>query len=352
MKKVLFTLAAVAALAACNKDQVIDQKAPEAINFGNVFVEKATRTAYSSSVDIEAFDVYGMIYNGTESSTINIFSQELVSRVMGTNDIPSWTYSVANTQYWIPGNTYYFDAVVDGNVSVGSEVITKVTTDKDGMPFEIELSDASKQLDILYSYHNNEGITYTSGPRTVAFTFNHIMSKAKFTVTNAITTNNGYSYKVKGIKITNAVKSSTYACCNAGWRQPRVGVYTLEFGNAGTSFIKYGESCESDNERLLIPTKKFAQGDDKEEETTINVEFTCELYKDKVVNGSTVPSLVQTKTMTASATTSLKEGNAYNFVIALGNPGEPITFSVENITAWTTPATGVDTGNIAEKVEE
>ncbi|MBQ2858305.1 MAG: fimbrillin family protein [Bacteroidaceae bacterium] len=327
MKKSFLTIVALGTmLASCSNDETLDVTAREAITFDRVFVENATRAIDNSypNTELTSFHVYGTITN-SQNQTANLFNKELVTK--GAND--EWGYNESNTQYWIPGNTYHFTAIADGNISLGDNaIVTQVTTGENGMPTTIELKDAAHQKDILYAV--SEPITYESGAETVGFTFNHLLAKAKFTVKNEISTNNGYTYQVSDVCITNAYKTATYTI-GSGWGSQEES-YSLSFGNiAATSIgvldnpnigvdathINHGGSAESNFEKLLIP---FTNG-------PINISFTSQLYKDNV--------LIQTKqeTITASNIT-LAAGNAYNFVIKLGNPGEPIQFTVTNVNGW------------------
>ena len=324
MKKSFLTIVALGTmLASCSNDETLDVTAREAITFDRVFVENATRAIDNSypKTELTSFHVYGTITN-SQNQTANLFNKELVTK--GANN--KWGYNKANTQYWIPGNTYHYTAIADGNI----ENVTEVKTDTDGMPTTIELKDAAHQKDILYAV--SEQITYESGAKTVGFTFNHLLAKAKFTVKNEISTNNGYTYQVSDVCITNAYKTATYTI-GSGWGSQEES-YSLSFGNiAATSIgvldnpnigvdathINHGGSAESNFERLLIP---FTNG-------TIYISFTSQLYKDNV--------LIQTKEETITANNiTLAAGNAYNFVIKLGNPGEPIQFTVTKVNGWET----------------
>lgn len=326
MKRLILTLSAVAAIVSCSKDDIVSQSSQQAIAFADAFVENSTRAidnSYTNS-NLTEFEVYGTITNKS-NQTANIFKQEKVQKGVseGTGDV--WKYNAANTQYWIAGNTYNFKAIADGNVSG----VTEVVTGEYDMPKAIKLLYASKQKDILYA--EDLDVKYTSGEKTVNFTFEHLMAKAKFTVRNAITTDSGYSYMVKDVKITNAAKDAVYTI-GTGWATT-TGTYTLSFGdivderlinnNTPADYrpidMAYNTSGVSNYERLIIPTVT----------TGINVEFTCELYKSGVLIDK------QTKTIQADNLTITK-GNAYNFVISLGNPGEPIKFSVQDVNGWDT----------------
>ena len=326
MKKILFTLTVLAALVSCSKDEIVESQPAQAIGFSNIFIENSTRAAYDGSYkyngttgNLEQFHVYGTVTN-TNSETANIFNKQLVKL---END--AWEYTPI--QYWIPGNKYNFTAIADGNI----EGATSVNTWTNSMPTSITVADASKQKDILLASASNiEG--KASGNEKVAFTFDHLMSKAKFTVQNSITTDK-YTYMVTDVKITNAAKSATYDLAS-GWGAS-TGTYPLAFGDVVTASTESGTvaswandaiapkggSKESNFERLLIPTQAG------ENTTTVNVSFDCELFYDGV-------SISKTNDKTATATVKLEPGHAYNFKIVLSAPGEPIQFTVTKINDW------------------
>ena len=328
MKKVLLTLTALAALMSCSKDEIVESQPAQAIGFSNIFVDNSTRAAYDGSYkydgtngNLTQFHVYGTVTN-TNSETANIFNKQLVELKNG-----AWEYTPI--QYWIPGNTYNFTAIADGNI----EGATSVNTDANSMPTSITVADASKQKDILFAKSTPNIVGKAQGNEMVAFTFDHLMSKAKFTVQNSIATDK-YTYMVTKVKITNAALYATYDLATEGWGTPS-GEYVLTFGDVvtessenGTTAVwsndaiaPQGGSKESNFERLLIPTKA---GDNT---TTVNVSFDCELFYDGV-------SISKTEGKTATANVKLEPGHAYNFKIVLSEPGEPIKFTVTKVNDW------------------
>ena len=331
MKRVLLTIAAVAALASCSKDNIVERAPYAPIAFDNAFVNNSTRAAIDgtySTAKLSEFQVYGTITT-KDSKTANIFAGEPVSK----NIDDTWKYDAAHTQYWIPGNTYNFVAIADGNVANA----TSVFTDAYNMPSDIKLIDASKQHDVLYAEKTD--ITDTNGfPSSVEFTFNHIMAKAKVTVKNTIETNSGYSYKVSGITLNDTALNGVYDIATGTWSKATTSAdYDPSFGNAvatptetgaAADFIGFGESLESNFEWLIVPTFK---GDDT---TEIKITFTRDYYYSS--DGGKNNVLVRSETNTVSAKKKIEAGHAYNFVIKLGNPGEPIKFTVESITDWDT----------------
>ena len=281
------------------------------------------------------FQVYGTITTN-DSKTANIFARETVSKKITNGTGDAWKYDAAHTQYWIPGNTYNFVAIADGN----ADDATLVSTGNYGMPTAIELLDAMMQHDVLYAEQKNITDSPNGFPSSVEFTFNHIMAKAKVTVKNTIETNSGYSYKVSGITLNNTAKNGTYDIANGTWSKATTpAYYNCPFGNAVVTaaniaanapadFIGFGESLESNFEWLIVPTFK---GDDT---TEIKITFTRDYYYSS--DGGTTNVLVRSEENTVSAKKKIEAGHAYNFVIKLGNPGEPIKFTVESITDWDT----------------
>ena len=342
MKKILFSILCAAAVISCAKVEVVTAE-QEAITFENAFVDNATKAAYDGSYNnnnFEAFQVYATITGkGANEGTANIFTGENVVKGAGLGQGTAWSYDVANTQYWIPGNDYQFRAIADGNVSG----VTEVVTDTYGMATAINLLDASKQKDILTAQHNVTNYTKPENgtPAPVAFTFAHVLSKAKFTVKNTVETNNGYSYKVTNVVLNNLAKNGVYTITNGAtgtWAPAATpATYSLSFGDvtiegnavetdATVADIQYNSSAESNFDRLLIPGTQ-----------TLNISFSYGLYKNEVLIDA------QDKTITA-ANITLEAAKAYNFVISLGNPGDPIQFNVLAVTDWDKNHTGYNHG--------
>ncbi|MBQ6988988.1 MAG: fimbrillin family protein [Alistipes sp.] len=328
MKKILLTITALAALVACSKDEIVESQPAQAIGFSNIFIENSTRAAYDGSYNYDGntgnltqFHVYGTVTNAN-NETANIFNKQLVELKNS-----AWEYTPI--QYWIPGNKYNFTAIADGNI----EGATSVNTGANSMPTSITVADASKQKDILLAKSTQDIVGKAQGNEKVAFTFDHLMSKAKFTVQNSIPTEK-YTYMVTDVKITNAASSATYDLATKGWGASS-GTYELAFGDVVTTSTEIGteaawaadaiqpkgDSKESNFERLLIPTQAG------EDTTTVTVSFDCELFYDGV-------SISKTEDKTATANVKLEPGHAYNFKIVLSAPGEPIEFTVTKINDW------------------
>lgn len=323
MKKIfLIGLTAAAMLASCSNDETVEMAQQKAISFSNAFVNNGTRSVVDPSFTtstLKDFAVYGFTQKG------QIFNGEKVSKG-GT----AWSYD--NVQYWVPGNTYTFGAIapysVAGNVS---NVTLPTGATKVGMEVAFTNTDAD-QVDLLHAAPAQiTGVTptYTT---PVSMTFNHQLSKVKFSFQNSV--GEGYNVKVSNVKITDAFKEGTLTVAAAGntWGGQTNKNLELNFGNvvadASTteaSVIAYAATLESYNEKLMIPMGSSA---------IYTVTFTAELFKDNVSLGI-YNHRVEIKNV------EFKLGYCYNFKASLTHknitgPDElnPIEFTVASVKNW------------------
>lgn len=316
MKKIfLIGLAATAMLASCSNDETVEMAQSKAISFSNAFVNNGTRSIVDPSfttTSLENFAVYGFTQAG------QIFDGTTVSA-------PGWTYSPQ--QYWVAGNTYTFGAIApaaqsanvsnvalaDGKVGMVVNFSNNGTVDLlHAAPTAIECNDA-----------------FIASLTKVGMTFNHQLSKVKFSFANEV--GEGYNVKVTNVKITNAKSTGklTIGATNA-WSE-QGGSVELAFGDAETDvanseIIANGGAMESYKEMLMIPTDNTAE---------YTVTFTVELFQGEV-------SLGEFDHTTTIKNVELKLGYCYDFKATLThenivdpeNPLQPIEFTVDGITAW------------------
>lgn len=327
MKKIfLIGLTAAAMLASCSNDETVEMAQQKAISFSNAFVNNGTRSIVDPSfttTSLNDFAVYGFTQNG------QIFDGVKVSK--GGAASTEWSYD--NVQYWVPGNTYTFGAIapysVAGNVS---NVTLPTGAAKVGMEVAFTNTDAG-QVDLLHAAPTQiAGTDVTASYTTpVSMTFNHQLSKVKFSFVNAV--GEGYNVKVKDVKIKDAYKDGTLtvAATENTWGGQTSKNLELNFGNvvdnaSGTNaaFIANTKTLESYNEKLMIP-----MGTD-----TYTVSFTAEMYKGTVLLG-TYPHTVQIKNV------EFKLGYCYNFKASLTHENitgegelKPIEFKLAGINDW------------------
>jgi hypothetical protein len=168
-----------------------------------------------------------------------------------------------------------------------------------------------------------------TGNQTVAFTFNHLLANVKFTVENTMLLNpveNLYEYEVTNIQINNAYTSGKCTLDNTKvWTEQAVADKVVKFGNVAAVGRASVLSASSDYARLLIPANNYK----------LNITFT--------LTTKLKGTAINVENLTLEPTVNFVAGNAYNLVIAKGNPGEKIEFSVETVSEWIPNAAGTTT---------
>lgn len=326
MKKIfLIGLTAAAMLASCSNDETVEMAQQKAISFSNAFVNNGTRSIVDPSFTTENltdFAVYGFTQKG------QIFNGDKVSK--GGTASTGWSYD--NVQYWVPGNTYTFGAIAPYSVAGHvSDVTLPESATKVEMKVAFTNTDA-KQVDLLHAEPTQiTGVT-ASYTTPVSMTFNHQLSKVKFSFENVVGVD--YNVKVSNVKITDAYKEGTLTVAAAGnnWSNQTDKTLELNFGNVvadasstEASFIANAATLESHNEKLMIPMGSSA---------IYTVTFTAELYKGGVLLGI-YPHTVEIKNV------EFKLGYCYNFKASLTHknitgPDElnEIKFNVTSVENW------------------
>ena len=300
MKKLFTILAVAATLVSCAKDETIAVNKGEAIQFGNAFVENSTRAAADPSynaTNLTQFNVYGAVEG------VNIFDGDVVKQ-NGANYGAAWTVEGAPTQYWIAGADYIFDAVVDA-----TETVIDTAT---GLPTTLKYN-TNTQKDMLHNRVRTNGKP-TDNNGLVAFTFTHLLSKVKFTVTNNTAADAAnYRYTITDIAITNANLTGDYAVAGT-WSNLTKDSYTIPNMTIASNST---EECAA--EVLLIPgTNKVGM--------TFNVNI-------QMKNGSDWKT-IETYPKSYSDVIALAANTAYNFAVTVGL-NDTIQFTAKPVGSWT-----------------
>lgn len=301
MKKIFIVFAALATIAACNKAEVIETVEGEQIAFNNAFVENTTKAATDPSLGtagnpFTSFNVWGTV------GGVAIYAGEAVIGTVGEESV--WTCASVK-QYWIKGAQYKFSALANaGTITLGD----------DKLPAKTTFDATTAAVDLLYA-EPVEQTGQASGNAPVEFTFNHLLSKVKFTVINNSTAATDYSFDVKNITIT-CPKTGTIKLADKTWENLSTAAdYTVPTVTVDKNTAS--EECAS--ELLLIPG-------------SVSINYAVDIKCDGTV--------IATHTPAAAHTATLVRGNSYNFVVNVA-VGEEITFSVEENPSWT-PAVGGD----------
>ena len=331
MKKIIYAVLALAAVASCNKTEVVGVTESNAITFDNAFVDNATKSvndpSFTNSNLFNDFAVYGFVEGAV------LFDGTQVSKSITNTELQSdWKY--AGTQYWIAGAQYKFNAVAP----MTNGGWTKTAADEASTTLSFTNNGTT---DLLYATVAQEG--KASGNAQVAFTFRHVLSKVKFSFENAYNATNA-TIKVKNIKITNPHKTAGVVLTAAtAWDgHASAADFELSFGmatddeattgekeNAEVAYA-FGKTYESQNELFLIPSDTYPY----------NVTFDVDL----LVSGQ----LIDTYTHTVTANFAPVAGNSYDIKAVINATNidpeqaqEPIEFTVNPLPDWGT-ATGVN----------
>ena len=315
MKKIFIAIMAVAAAVSCSQELTVDAPKGAAIAFDNLFVENSTRANDLNAEGIKnvGFGVTGYIVNAAGQQG-KIFDNKEIAW-----NGSAYTYSPA--QYWTAANTYTFAALVP---YVDAQWEYNPTNATDGqITFNNEAAAANQ--DLLYSYKSEtmpESIVST--PAAVEFTFNHILSRVKFSFKNGFGEGENITLKVKDVVVTNVHSNGTVAVENGAVQDWTVGTETFNraFGNAGDGILAVGAKGTTEH-FYFIPAA-----------ATYNLTFVVELYQANV--------LADTYNRTANVTLSLEKGKSYELTATLNHlntsdDGElyPIEFNVEDVNEWT-----------------
>lgn len=345
MKKTLFAALALAFVASCSNEEVVEMAQKEAISFENAFVNNSTRSVSDPSLTLDGtnklanFQVYGFVADS------HLFGADGTEVSKNGN---AWTYT--ETQYWIKDAKYNFAAVAP--VTNGGWVV-KDNTEPSKNSVTLTVTNTDGTNDVLYAHSGEITGQAPNQNSPVAFTFNHIMSKVKFSFLNSYNASNTV-IRVRNIKITNAYKTcdvtlastdkttdQTVSSTIATWATLSGDKnVTLDFGNASTiaannteSDIAIGAEMESYNERLLIPGQAI-----------YNVTFIVDI----VVDGDVIATYDK---HTATVNHNFVAGYAYDIKATINeknidpaNEQQAIQFTVTAINDWNYDHEGYDPG--------
>ena len=326
MKKIILAALAIAALASCNKTEVVGVTESNAIAFDNAFVDNATKSvndpSFTNSNLFNDFAVYGFVEGAV------LFDGTQVSKSITNAELTKSTWKYAGTQYWIADAQYNFNAVAP--MTAGGWTKTAADAASTTLSFV-----NNGTTDLLYATTDQEG--KASGNELVNFSFRHVLSKVKFSFENAYNATNA-TIKVKDIVITNPHKTANVVLTGeTAWTgNATADGFTLEFGKAtddeATTDVKedvevayaFGKTYESENELFLIPSTSYAY----------NVTFDVEL----LVSGQPIDTYEHTVT----ATFAPVAGNSYDIKAVINatnidpeHAQEPIEFTVNTLPGWT-----------------
>ncbi len=316
MKKIFIAILAAATIASCSNEDTVNVDNGALIGFGKVFVENSTRANDLAAGNFD-FGVYGLVEKGGNNALI--FDNQKVAA--------DGTYSPA--QYWIAAAQYYFTAIAPKTNANWSYATTTAHTGT----ITFNNKDAAANQDLLFAYvkPNVTPEQITSDPGAVGFTFNHMLSRVRFTFTNGFGAGSNIKLEVKGVTITDAYASAELAVADgapaAAWSNFGT-TFSKNFGQVGgatlATLTDEGATMSASTEHFyLIPANK-----------TYNVTFTVDLYQ----AGVKLDTYSRTATIPA---TEMKSGMSYDIKTTLTDQNTsddgklyPIEFNVTSVKGW------------------
>ena len=323
MKKVIFALAAVVALAACSKEQTIVADRGDAIGFDS-FIENATRAAADDFTSVDSFKVWGDVTGNIDDSNDDYIFLYNGASVTKDDKAYGAAWTCEKTEYWLPSATYNFMAIA------GISGETTVTPATGAFPTKITY-EANGSTDLLLSEYVTVETDRTAMPtigvivdkndsnnKCVAFTFKHLLSKVYFNFVNNSTSDN-YKFEISNITISGAKASGEYSITDKKWTSVSDDAVAtpFSFGSVANTITK-GASAPSPsaNACLFIPGAQ-----------TLTVSF-----KQKTYSGN---KLMGEDTITAPLSASFDANGCYIIKVSL-SAGMPISFTVEQdgLSGW------------------
>lgn len=316
MKKILFAAVALVAMASCATDEVVSRPDNKlAIEFDNAFVENSTRAADINKDNLANFGVYG--------SVINSYGQGMIFANKEVAIDSNGKYTYQDPQYWIEGANYDFLAFAPFAEAKWAYTPTATTAAENGtISFNNKAAQANQDFLFAYAAKITDS-DLTSAPAPVAFTFNHMLSRVKFTITNGFTANSNIKLDITNLTITNAHSEGTLAIKEGVPQTWAVGsdVFARNFGS--TTQLADDNTSWTTEHFYLIPA---------------NAVYTVTF--DVTVHQAGIPFAPYTRTATLDL--NLEMGKSYNVKATLdaSNTAEdgkeiyPIEFTVNAVEDW------------------
>lgn len=306
MRKSLLLLGvAVAALASCTQNEVVDIAESNAIKF-DAFVGKTTKAAVTEvgNDNIKAFHVYGTKDGG---STADFFNGDQVYE-SGTANV--WIYD--NLKMWETGKNYTFAAYSNGGEKDAASTTSAVAWDGTNLTIT-DYNAGTEQKDLLVSIASNAS-TVASQNDPVSFTFSHALALIKFTIKSDLGDGNN-AVKISEFKVTgiNSTADLTYSGSGIAWTG-----YEVPQDLSSDDFTTESSQPGVSDSFVVIPGE-------------LNVSFTVS-FKATIGDGSSIP----TKTLTANISNqNWTAGYRYNYVATItGADMDVITFADPEVTSW------------------
>ena len=322
MKKSLFVLGmAVAALASCTNEEVMEVASNRAIGF-NTFVGNNTKAIMEideTNNKLSQMFVFGYHTTGTWTPDFE--------NVSATGSESSW--NTATTAYWQDGQDYEFAAYSDGNSA------TKLTANFTALTKTLSITGYTVGTNDLVAATKTVTATEVTTPYpTVDLTFYHMLSQVKFTFTNKDSRN----YTMKISDLTFKAGKAGNATFVPGTSTPTID-WTSTDSNQGDYTITGIADIAKDETTTEHATESIAVMPQNTDNLEISFEATCtDANNIEIAKGTFTASL---DIDTNNTNSEWQPGYRYNYTADINastiNPDlekNVIKFTVKAVDEW------------------
>ena len=345
MKKTAFLMGIAAlAFASCAKDTVKEASQGMAIDFR---VAAQTRAAETTTANLSEFKVTAVSVNAEGAQTTNYFTDVTFAK----SDEGAFFFS--NPAYYWPNEGSLAFVAWAPVALTGVSVDNAAKTLADFTPAAAVVN----QVDFVAATASGSKANEANG---VLLTFNHKLSQIQIKAKNA---HEGYTYTVKGIRISNVVGQADFNFTTSAWDLTDAAAtaqYQVDFaapvvlGAEAVSLLPANiivdEATVTSGSAMLIP----------QDLAEVAKSAAIELYVNVVSDGGSQVFPEDKGTIEADGKaygwmpvaidTKWVAGNSYLYTLDLTQGsvlGEPIKFST-TVTAWPSPATDVNLPKVDE----
>ena len=322
---------ATMALFGCSEIDTTGVAQNEMIGF-DAYVNKVSRATVDATVlGHDAFSVFGQY--DVESTPQTPFNG---TSVIYNTSTSAWEYNPLIP--WVPGKTYVFGAIAPISPAASMNYATKTYSFNSAT-----VIDQETQKDILVATPVEVTAAASGGDNnSVAFTFNHILSKLGFSFAVDKTTANAWSgeiaIKITGFQMTNVEKSATYT--NSVWTN--YGLEKATFTTAPLLTTSYDGDltvAHSTREFFVLPQTLGTQ----------QVTLTLQIQD---LHGNVIQDGITAKAVLTATDNKWKAGYKYHYTFYLGknllSDGTDqndiyIVFDVQQLVGWTTENVDIET---------
>ncbi len=330
MKKSLFVLGvAVAALASCTQNEVVDIAESNVIKFDNAFVGNATKATAPEITKDNITDIYVYAQNaatGGDGSGTAVFTNEHVYKTTAGE----WTYD--NWQKWNNDDKPYYKFAAYAGKQLTD--VTNVSFDWSSglLSFQNLTIDGGTQYDLLA---NSNAVTndQTASRPKISFSLDHLLSMVQFTLKSGFDEN--HKVTIEGFKFYGLKTQGSCSYSN-GWKwdtesSSDVALDGTNFNGAGGdavgAAISSGETATDVVESWVVIPQSITG-------PKAMATFTAKVYEN---NGG--ESLAEKAFTAQLPTITWQPGFRYNYIFTIDVDimdlaDEYITFDAPTVTGW------------------